>query len=78
MPKVTITYDTSEPDDDRRAKIAIHSEDITFAIDDYLNWLRDEIRYKERAGRDVEILQESRDKLINFLEAWGVTNLIFD
>lgn len=78
MPKVTITFDTSEPDEERNMKIALGGFDLLMVIQDLSDHLREHLRYIDHPQNEYEIYSEIKDKIFELADERGVKNLIFD
>ena len=74
MAKLTLEYDTSNPDDEYEWKLAMRARDTHLAIQEYDNWLRGKIKYAtdEDHEKYVEALEHARQQLFDYLDEGGV------
>lgn len=70
--KATLAF--TLPEDTEAFAYALKGADLSAAVSAFDEWLRSEIKYKERP--DAETLQEARDTLWRMINEYGAGDLL--
>jgi hypothetical protein len=70
VPEATLKFDLSEPDDRHAHRRAVSADDLTLALTDISQALRNQVKYGE--GPAVEILDKFRTEFFEILGSHGI------
>lgn len=75
MPKATLEYDLSKPDEQDALQTAMDASKYKAALWDIDQWLRSEVKYKEDLSDELrDKYDELRSKIRNKIEEYGITS----
>jgi len=78
MPKATITFDLSDPDDKRVHMECMRAQDLIMVMYDFNDFLRNKLKYEQLPDGQYEVYETISDEFHRLVNEADLSNLIFE